>query len=43
MDKLGERHAFERAGTLPYDALMAKCAADGADGIPAKDLKHIRD
>src|SRR5687768_9511419 len=43
MDKLGERLAFERAGTRLYDALMVKCAADGAAGIPAKDLKHIRD
>ena len=43
MDKLGERLAFERAGTRLYDALMVKCAADGAAGIPAKELKHIRD
>lgn len=43
MDKLGERLAFERAGTRLYDALMVKCAADGSAGIPAKDLKHIRD
>ena len=43
MDKLGERLAFERAGTRLYDALMVKCAADGSAGIPAKELKHIRD
>jgi rubrerythrin len=43
MDKLGERLAFERAGTRLYDALMVKCAADKTAGIPAKDLKHIRD
>jgi rubrerythrin len=43
MDKLGERLAFERSGTRLYDALMVKCAADPSVGIPAKDLKHIRD
>jgi rubrerythrin len=43
MDKLGERLAFERSGTRLYDALMVKCAADPSAGIPAKDLKHIRD
>jgi rubrerythrin len=43
MDKLGERMAFERSGTRLYDALMVKCAADKSAGIPAKDLKHIRD
>jgi len=43
MDKLGERMAFERAGTRLYDALMVKCAADKSAGIPAKDVKHIRD
>jgi rubrerythrin len=43
MDKLGERLAFERAGTRLYDALMVKCSADKSAGIPAKDLKHIRD
>ena len=42
MDKLGERLAFERAGTRLYDALIAKCqAAKGS--IPMKDLQHIRD
>ena len=42
MDKLGERLAFERAGTRLYDALMAKCqAAKGS--IPLKELQHIRD
>src|SRR5215207_8186178 len=43
MDKLGERLAFERAGTRLYDALLIKCSADKSAGIPAKDLKHIRD
>lgn len=43
MDKLGERMAFERAGTRLYDALMVKCAADKSARIPAKDVKHIRD
>lgn len=43
MDKLGERMAFERAGTRLYDALMVKCAADKSARIPAKEVKHIRD
>ena len=43
VDKLGERLAFERSGVRLYDALMVKCAADGSAGIPAKELKHIRD
>ncbi len=43
MDKLGERLAFERSGVRLYDALMVKCAADSSAGIPAKELKHIRD
>lgn len=43
MDKLGERLAFERAGVRLYDALMVKCAADSSAGVPAKELKHIRD
>jgi rubrerythrin len=43
MDKLGERLAFERAGTRLYDALMVKCAADRSARIPAKEVKHIRD
>jgi rubrerythrin len=43
MDKLGERMAFERAGTRLYDALIVKCAADRSARIPAKELKHIRD
>jgi rubrerythrin len=43
MDKLGERLAFERAGTRLYDALMVKCAADGSRTVPADEIKHIRD
>ena len=43
MDKLGERLAFERSGTRLYDALMVKCAADKSCGVPAKELRHIRD
>jgi rubrerythrin len=43
MDKLGERLAFERSGTRLYDALMVKCATDESCGVPAKELRHIRD
>jgi rubrerythrin len=43
MDKLGERLAFERAGTRLYDALMVKCAADPMGLVAAKDIRHIRD
>ena len=43
MDKLGERLAFERAGTRLYDALILKCTADKSAGVPMKELKHIRD
>ena len=43
MDKLGERLAFERSGTRLYDALMVKCSSDKSAGVPAKDLRHIRD
>ena len=43
MDKLGERLAFERAGTRLYDALMVKCAADGSKIASSKEIKQIRD
>jgi rubrerythrin len=43
MDKLGERLAFERAGTRLYDALMVKCAADASKIVSSKEIKHIRD
>ena len=39
LDKLGERIAFERAGTRLYDALITKCTALVADG----GLPHSRD
>lgn len=43
-DKLGERLAFERAGVRLYDALLAKCSANGkADAPPMKELEHIRE
>src|SRR5688500_15663531 len=43
-DKLGERLAFERAGVRLYDALLAKCGANGkADAPPIKELEHIRE
>src|SRR3990170_3767888 len=35
MDKLGERMAFERAGTRLYEALLVKCAADPSKTISA--------
>jgi rubrerythrin len=42
-DKLGERLAFERAGVRLYEALIAKCGANGDAGAPPKDeLEHIR-
>ncbi|HEX6156168.1 MAG TPA: ferritin-like domain-containing protein [Burkholderiales bacterium] len=43
MDKLGERLAFERAGTRLYDALMVKCSADSSKIVSSKELKQIRD
>jgi ferritin-like protein len=43
MDKLGARLAFERTGTRLYDALIAKCQAERASGLPLKELQHIRD
>jgi rubrerythrin len=41
MDKLGERLAFERAGTRLYDALLVKCAS--SDVASEKEVRHIRD
>jgi rubrerythrin len=45
IDKLGERLAFERAGTRLYEAMLLKCgAADGANNpIDVSQLAHIRD
>lgn len=44
MDKLGERLAFERAGTRLYDAMLAKLEARGAQepGPTREELLHIR-
>jgi rubrerythrin len=44
MDKLGERLAFERAGTRLYEALVSKHEAFGSfPGGPSRDdLEHIR-
>ena len=42
-DKLGERLAFERTGVRLYEALIAKCGANGkADAPPVEKLEHIR-
>ena len=45
LDKLGERLAFERAGTRLYEALITKCEAPhgGPDVIPIEQLRHFRD
>ena len=43
LDKLAERLAFERSSTRVYDALVTKCRADGAAGVPADRLVQIRD
>jgi hypothetical protein len=45
LDKLGERLAFERAGTRLWEAMVAKHDATGGfDGGPSRDeLSHIRD
>jgi rubrerythrin len=44
MDKLGERLAFERSGTRLYDALIAKCRANGSgSGVPLKEAQRHRD
>jgi rubrerythrin len=42
MDKLGERLAFERTGVRLYDALIAKCGANGKGGPSKEELEHIR-
>lgn len=43
-DKLGERLAFERTGVRLYDALLAKCGANGKAGAPPmKELEHLRE
>lgn len=46
LDKLGERLAFERAGTRLYEALITKVQAleqAGTPTIPVEQLRHIRD
>jgi rubrerythrin len=45
IDKLGERMAFERAGTRLYEAMLLKCGAvDGTTNpIDVAALAHIRD
>ena len=45
IDKLGERLAFERAGTRLYEALMAKAEAseDEKLGMAVEELQKIRD
>lgn len=44
IDKLGERLAFERAGTRLYEAMLLKCgAADASNPIDVSELGHIRD
>ena len=43
MDKLGERLAFERAGTRLYDALLVKVKSEKSAGIPLKEVQHIRE
>jgi bacterioferritin (cytochrome b1) len=45
IDKLGERLAFERAGTRLYEAMLLKCGAVDAANNPvdASELAEIRD
>jgi ferritin-like metal-binding protein YciE len=45
IDKLGERLAFERAGTRLYEAMLLKCGASDAanNSIDVAALAHIRD
>jgi hypothetical protein len=45
LDKLGERLAFERAGTRLYDALLSKYDAYGSftAGPSRDDLEHVRE
>jgi ferritin-like protein len=42
-DKLGERLAFERAGTRLYDALLAKCRATPDCGLDIEEVQEHRD
>jgi len=45
LDKLGERQAFERAGTRLYGALLSKYDAYGSftAGPSRDDLEHVRE
>jgi bacterioferritin (cytochrome b1) len=44
IDKVGERLAFERAGTRLYEAMLLKCGgADGAEPVDVAVLARIRD
>lgn len=45
IDKLGERLAFERTGTRPYDALLGKyqIRSDEASGLQIDQLRIFRD
>lgn len=45
IDKLGERLAFERAGTRLYEAMLLKCGAVDSinNPIDVAELAHIRD
>lgn len=43
LDKLAERLAFERSGTRLYDALIAKCKADGGTIVQPDRLMHFRE
>jgi rubrerythrin len=43
LDKLAERLAFERTGTRLYEALMAKCKADGGTVVSLSRVEHFCD
>ena len=45
IDKLGERLAFERAGTRLYEAMIMKCLAleNAGETVPIADLTRLRD
>lgn len=43
IDKLGERLAFERAGTRLYEAMLLKCGAVDASAVDVTALARIRD
>jgi rubrerythrin len=43
LDKLAERLAFERTGARLYEALMAKCKANGGAVVSLERVRHFRD